>query len=480
MADLQPESDRRSFSPAAGRESFVAAIARHRRACWRVTAACVAAVIVLSVVTAILMAPLLACLVALGFDAVNLVTPAPDVMAWVVRQMDPLLSSKAVSWMTLVRVGAIAAVPGLVLMSMVTLALQRVWKTSPLFDAGDLPGRPPDRSALAEERLANVVEEMAIAAGVPVPRIVVVPGGVNAAACGRDASRVTLLVGDGSLTSIGREQLEGMMADLVASIANGDMTIGLRVTTTLALFGLIARAGSAFNDRQAFWQTAKLWRVFVAPTSANTVALLGVAADPLGDPAPAGPTVRPAQQDGSLTWREWLSMPLMGPVLIGGFLTGLLSQLLLEPLIAAAWRQRKYMADATAVELTRDPDALAGALVAIARGQMTIAPWAAHLAVAADRNQAGPFGPSMVPIFPSMDRRLAALSRMGAHVAPKPHQRMPWPFVVFFAGLVSVVVILMCVVVYLLVIVSAALSGLFTFMPAAFLHFLLRWIARSI
>src|SRR5262249_59415705 len=171
---------------------------------------------------------------ALGFDAVNLMTPTPDLMVWIGRLIDPLFSSNDISAAMVVRVGLIAALPGLALMAAGTFALRRVWMTSPLFDGGALPGRSPNRSVLAEERLVNVVEEMAIAAGIPVPRTVIVPGGVNAAACRRDESHVTLLVGEALMFSVEREQLEGMIADLVGSIVNGDMTIGLRVTTTLA------------------------------------------------------------------------------------------------------------------------------------------------------------------------------------------------------------------------------------------------------
>ena len=68
--------------------------------------------------------------------------------------------------------------------------------------------------------------------------------------------------------------------------------------------------------------------------------------------------------------------------------------------------------------------------------------------------------------------------RLGAHVTLEPKPRVPWPLVAVFAVLLSIFAALMGVVVYLLVIVSAALSGLFTVVPAALLHVLLRWLAR--
>src|ERR1700730_15883594 len=104
----------------------------------------------------------------------------------------------------------------------------------------------------------------------------------------------------------------------------------------------------------------KLWRVFVAPRSPQTMAVLTALTEPFDESRRVDRPVRLPATDNRLTWREWLTMPLMGPVLLSGLVSGMVSKMFLEPLIACAWRQRKYMADATAVQLTRDPDALAG------------------------------------------------------------------------------------------------------------------------
>jgi Zn-dependent protease with chaperone function len=466
------------FSPV-DRETFYAAIERHRRAAWRVTAACSAAVAVLAIVVAILMAPLLYCSIGLALDALNFVTPTPDLLGGLGRQIDTLSEAPTVDVALLVRTGLILAAPGVVLMTIAAYALRRVWTTSPLFTGGDLAGRPPDRTILAEARLANVVEEMAIAAGIAPPRVLIVAGGFNAAACGADETHVTLLVGEALAANVTRGSLEGMIAHLIASVANGDMPIGVRVTTTLSLFGLLARVGSSFTDQQAMAYAMKLWRVFVRPKSGETLALLTTLTEPFQDATPRDRTAQAAARaTNTLTWREWLVMPLMGPVLLTGFLSGLVSQMFLEPLIALAWRQRKYMADATAVQLTRNPDALAGALAAIVDSPTAITPWTAHLAVADPRGHSGPFGRSIVPIFPSPQKRVAALTRMGAHVSLQARPSMPWPLAVVGAALIAIVAALMSVVVFLLVMVSTAISGLFTIFPAAALHFLLRWAAR--
>jgi Zn-dependent protease with chaperone function len=401
----------------------------------------------------------------------------PDVLGSLGRSLNPLVEGRGVTTADYVRAAIGVALPGLAIMAIVTAGLRRVWARSPLFEGGDIPGRAPDHTDLGEARLANVVDEMAIAAGIPAPRIVIVPGGVNAAACGRDESHVTILAGHALAASVTREQLEGMIAHLVASIANGDMTIGLRVTTTLALFGLFARVGTSFNDRREFLQTARMWRVFLTPTSEGTLALLGSLANPFQDPAAPAPRERRATGSGDLTWREWLTMPLMGPIVLSGFMAGMVTEFFLEPLIALAWRQRKYMADATAVQLTRDPDGLAAALASVGESGGAVTPWTAHLAVAADRQSQGPFGTSIVPIFPSAEKRGAALVRMGAHISPAAKRPIPPLLMAIFIALGAVIAGLLALVVYLLVIVSTALSGLFTIFPAAAIHFLLRWMA---
>src|SRR5262249_20902852 len=114
-------------------------------------------------------------------------------------------------------------------------------------------------------------------------------------------------------------------------------------------------------------------------------------------------------------WRLWLWMPLAGPVVMSGFFAGVVSLVVLRPLVGLTWRKRKYMADAVAVRLTRDPDALASALGRMGSG-VALAPWMAHLSVVSGSQRAGLLGGSMVPMFPSLERRLRALRKLGATV----------------------------------------------------------------
>ena len=73
------------------------------------------------------------------------------------------------------------------------------------------------------------------------------------------------------------------------------------------------------------------------------------------------PTAVP-EDSNKIPWRTYAWMPLVGPLVISGFFGGLICMLVLGPLLALTWRQRKYLADATAVQLTRDPNTLGSAL----------------------------------------------------------------------------------------------------------------------
>ncbi|MFN9775995.1 MAG: M48 family metalloprotease, partial [Burkholderiales bacterium] len=230
---------------AAERESFLDAIARHRRASWRVSAACAACVAVLALVVALLMAPLWWVAIGLSFDLANLVVPAPDVLGTLFGAIDDVVEGRTASPARLASLLAIAAAPGLLAMALVTVAIARMLRGSPLFGAGALRARALDRAVPAERRLGTVVEEMAIAAGLPAPRVLVAAGDAPGAALfGRGDAHATIFVTEGLLARLDRRALQGAAAHLMASFADGDTRIGLRVAVVLALFGLPARVGS--------------------------------------------------------------------------------------------------------------------------------------------------------------------------------------------------------------------------------------------
>jgi Zn-dependent protease with chaperone function len=167
----------------------------------------------------------------------------------------------------------------------------------------------PNSTDAHERKLLNVVEEMAIASGVPVPQVYVMDGepGINAFAAGHSASDAAISVTRGAMTMLTRDELQGVIAHEFSHLLNGDMKLNLR------LMGLIV----------GILCLTVIGRVLIRTRGRkNPLPLLGLALIIVG----------------------WV-----------GVLFGRLIQ-------AAVSREREFLADASAVQFTRNPSGLAGAL----------------------------------------------------------------------------------------------------------------------
>ena len=193
---------------------------------------------------------------------------------------------------------------------------------------------------VGERRLVNVVEEMAIAAGLPVPALYVLPDEprVNAFAAGFSPDRAVVAVTRGALDELTRDELQGVVAHELSHVLNGDARLNLQL---LALIGGITAV-------------AAVGRLLVRMTD-------------------SGSRVRSRRGGGGGILAAGLCIWAAGS--IGAFFGRLIR--------AAVSRQREFLADAAAVQFTRNPDGLAGALAKIARTGSAIgsafAPEAAHL-----------------------------------------------------------------------------------------------------
>jgi Zn-dependent protease with chaperone function len=203
-----------------------------------------------------------------------------------------------------------------------TLALARGGSTV----ATTLGGRLllPTTTEPNERKLLNVVEEMAIAAGVPVPQVFLMDkeAGINAFAAGHSTKDAVISVTAGAVNLLTRDELQGVIGHEFSHILNGDMRLNLRLIgiifgiLCLTILGRIlvhVRGRSSGRDRGAL------------PIAA--IALLGLALLLIG----------------------WI-----------GVFFGRLIQ-------AAVSRQREFLADASAVQFTRNPAGLSGALQKIGR-----------------------------------------------------------------------------------------------------------------
>jgi Zn-dependent protease with chaperone function len=173
---------------------------------------------------------------------------------------------------------------------------------------------------LKERRLLNVVEEMAIAAGVPVPAVYLLPdeNGINAFAAGHEPGDAVIAVSKGCLTYLTRDELQGVVGHEFSHILNGDMRLNLRVIGLI--FGIVAlsQIGYLIIRTMPMRRSSRDDR----GDSASAIFLLGV------------------------------GLYLLG---MGGAFFGWLIQ-------AAVSRQREFLADASAVQFTRNPEGIGGAL----------------------------------------------------------------------------------------------------------------------
>ncbi len=475
----------RPLSPAE-RETFFAAIARHRRAVWRVSLASGACSATLAVVAAVLLAPLFFALIVLAADCVNFARPMPDLFKAGMDGVEPFLQTPGkmplLAWPRLL---ALAALPGLAAMGLVTIGLTRLLRCSSA-RCEEAPGeRDADPRSVAEKRFVDVVEEMAIAASIPPPRIRIAPAlAFDVAIRGPDERHASIVVSEGFLGALEREKLEGVAAWLIATIVDGDMTLRLRVARTMCLFGVSARLSGALSEPAARTLPFRLLRGLLRPNAEAARRLEAELLDPFGGDEAASAPRTPAPRTGEGSTRlgrsDWAWMPLSGPLVMTGFFTGIIANFVLSPLLALVLRQRTYMADAASVRLTRDPDALAGALRDLSAAGRGVAFRATVGQLSIDggcRSGArGLLGASVVPTFPSVERRLRALVRLGATAAVAP-PRWSWRLALILGPIAALLAGLLGFAVFLMAVLSLALSGLMLLLPVSIIHLLLRTIA---
>ena len=174
----------------------------------------------------------------------------------------------------------------------------------------------------AERRYLNVVQEMALASGLPVPLCYVIDGDetINAFAAGNSPQDAAVGVTRGALRNLTRDELQGVIAHEFSHIGNGDMKLNLRIIGAIAGLTALAQLGYIF------------FRLAGSVRGKNSAPIA-------------------------------LGMVLAGVVVLligsGGILFGKIIQ-------ASVSRQREYLADASAVQFTRNPLGLASALRKVA------------------------------------------------------------------------------------------------------------------
>lgn len=452
------------------RESFLAAQARHRAAARRWAVAMAAVVFAVTLVVSLLLAPLAFALIGLLADLVNLVVPAPNPLGALVRMVraaDEPGHSLPVA--TIFGLGVLAALPGFAVLAGAGARLGRIAAARD-FDTvhATLGSRDLRSDDLRETQLGNVVAEMAIAAQHAPPRVQVIDSDACNLGVLGEGSRAALVVTRGLLDRIDRAQLEAVVADAVAALGNGDGLLAarmLRLDMTIGLLALLAHAAMEKPARRVLWRVLRMRGDNVDPDALRHV---------LGEPVPETRAPDAAARASRSTWRDWLMMPFIGSMLVGILIVPVCTLLLIAPLSGLMWRRRRLLADAMAVQFTRDPQALGEAWAAVAKldtGLDLQRPWLGNLFVL---DAGGAFNLSLGSPYPRLTTRVARLDAMGASVALPESRRWPvwlWALVLVLGAIVGG---LLGLVVVLGAWLSLALNGLFLALPTFALHAALR------
>lgn len=184
----------------------------------------------------------------------------------------------------------------------------------------------PDTRDSDERKLRNIVEEMAIASGVPVPELYLMDNetGINAFVAGYSPGSAVMVVTHGAITQLTRDELQGVVGHEFSHIFNGDMRLNVRLIALLSGILMIGQIGG-FLLRASFY---------------------------------SGGRAAARNRDG----RAQAAMGVLGVAL---FVIGYVGVFFGRLIQAAVSRQRETLADASSVQFTRNPDGIGGALFKI-------------------------------------------------------------------------------------------------------------------
>ena len=191
--------------------------------------------------------------------------------------------------------------------------------------ASSLGGRPLQQTTTDrdERRVLNVVEEMAIASGIPVPPVFLLEEqGINAFAAGYSPQDAVIGVTRGCVQSLSRDELQGVIAHEFSHVLNGDMRMNIRLIGLI--YGIMAIGFIG-------------WQIF-----------------------------RIAIYSGGGRRSDKNSRPIPLIAIGGGLIAiGAVGIFFGNWIKASFSRQREFLADASAVQFTRNPQGIAGALMQI-------------------------------------------------------------------------------------------------------------------
>jgi Zn-dependent protease with chaperone function len=250
---------------------------------------------------------------------------------------------------------------------------------------------PAATTDLQQRQLLNVVEEMAIAAGMPIPRVYLLEdNGINAFAAGLSPANAVIGVTRGTMTRLSRDELQGVVAHEFSHIANGDMRLNIRLIGVLHGILLIGLIGGFLLRSMRF----------------------------------SGRSRSRSKGGGGIAAIVALGLGLWIIGYAGSFFGNWIKSIVS--------RQREYLADSSAVQFTRNKDGIAGALKKIggSAGSYLDSPAAAQYSHAFFAEGVGFLLQSFFATHPPLEERIRRIeprwdgeflqSQVTTTVAPEP------------------------------------------------------------
>jgi len=242
---------------------------------------------------------------------------------------------------------------------------------------------PQSTNDLQQRQLLNVVEEMSIAAGMPIPKVYLLEEpSINAFAAGQSPANAVIGVTRGALTLLSREELQGVIAHEFSHIFNGDMRLNIRLIGVLHGILLVGTIGYFILRSLRFAGRSRSRK-----GGGGIIAIVALAA---------------------------------GLMVIGyaGTFFG-------QWIKAVVSRQREYLADSSAVQFTRNKDSIAGALKKIggsSMGSYIEDPAAPEYSHAYFANGISSFWQSLFATHPPLEKRIKVIDPGwdGKFVKPQP------------------------------------------------------------
>ena len=390
------QSSARNFGPL-NPETFFKAQKRNRRATWRMSALCTFAAFIMGIPLTLVLTPLLYTLGMVVLETVNHFSPQPELLQQAndLAKLGMRVADYVINQRGTLDPGELATGLALVLLPGMAVAFGLWFTMLALFRRGGVGGalasmnaREPNQADLKELQLADVAQEMAIAAGLPAPKIMLVDSiGANAAAVGTSPHDARIVISRRLLDDLDRDQLQAILAHLVGSIGNGDLGIAFTVTSVFETCGLLVTLINAPFGKES---RGRIWRmlryIFGRGTPEQKAADAAEIAESLatsldGDNTDIDKYFNKGNPGLIRKFFRLIFFPIMFTNMAIEITLWFFLNVLLGPCMALLWRTRRYLADASSVELTRNPDAMARALQRLSEDNTAMpgGDWASHL-----------------------------------------------------------------------------------------------------